>query len=160
MHGLPAESALAEGLAMRKHLIFLLVGLMPAFAQAPQQPGTGGVIRITVDLVQVDAVVTDSKGRQVTNLKPEDFEILEDRRPQKITNFSYVSAAGPASSVAPPIESPPIKTGAPTAPARPVPLRPEQVRRTIALVVDDLSLSFEDTYYVRQTLKKFVDVQM
>ncbi|MGA9056967.1 MAG: VWA domain-containing protein [Terriglobia bacterium] len=145
---------------MRKHLIFLLVGLMPAFAQAPQQPGTGGVIRITVDLVQVDAVVTDSKGRQVTNLKPEDFEILEDRRPQKITNFSYVSVTGPAGSVAPPIERPPLKTGAPTAPARPVPLRPEQVRRTIALVVDDLSLSFEDTYYVRQTLKKFVDVQM
>jgi VWFA-related protein len=145
---------------MRKHLIFLLVDLMPAFAQAPQQPGTGGVIRITVDLVQVDAVVTDSKGRQVTNLKPEDFEILEDRRPQKITNFSYVSVAGPAGSVAPPIESSPLKTGAPTAPARPVPLPPAQVRRTITLVVDDLSLSFESIYYVRQTLKKFVDVQM
>ncbi len=145
---------------MRKHLIFLLVGLMPAFAQAPQQPGTGGVIRITVNLVQVDAVVTDSKGRQVTNLKPEDFEILEDRRPQKITNFSYVSVAGPAGSVAPPIERPTIKTGAPAAPARPVPLRPEQVRRTIALVVDDLSLSFESIYYIRRTLKKFVDVQM
>ena len=145
---------------MRKHLIFLLVGLMPAFAQAPQQPGTGGVIRITVNLVQVDAVVTDSKGRQVTNLKPEDFEILEDRRPQKITNFSYVSVAGPAASVAPPIERPTIKTGAPAVPARPVPLRPEQVRRTIALVVDDLSLSFESIYYIRRTLKKFVDVQM
>ena len=47
----------------------------------------------------------------------------------------------------------------------PVPLppsntRPDQVRRTIALVVDDLSLSFESTYYVRRTLKKFVDEQM
>ena len=39
-------------------------------------------------------------------------------------------------------------------------LRPEQVRRTIALVVDDLQLSFESTAYVRRMLKKFVDEQM
>jgi hypothetical protein len=38
-------------------------------------------VRISVTLVQVDAVVTDGKGRQVTDLKPEDFEILEDGRP-------------------------------------------------------------------------------
>ncbi len=40
------------------------------------------------------------------------------------------------------------------------PLKPENVRRTIALVVDDLTLSFESTYYVRRALKKFVDEQM
>jgi VWFA-related protein len=34
------------------------------------------------------------------------------------------------------------------------------VRRTIALVVDDLSLSFESTYFVRRALRKFVDEQM
>src|SRR5918912_27660 len=50
---------------------------------------------------------------------------------------------------------------APTAmPVPPVRLRPEQVRRTIALVVDDLGLSFESTAFVRQALKKFVDQQL
>jgi VWFA-related protein len=39
-------------------------------------------------------------------------------------------------------------------------LRPDQVRRTIALVVDDLGLSFESTNYVRQALRKFLDQQM
>src|SRR5205823_13012047 len=39
-------------------------------------------------------------------------------------------------------------------------LRPEQIRRTIALVVDDLSLSFESAYQTRRALKKFVDEQM
>jgi len=34
------------------------------------------------------------------------------------------------------------------------------VRRTIALVVDDLGLSFESTNYVRRALRKFVDQQM
>src|SRR6266850_5623468 len=48
------------------------------------------VVRITTNLVQVDVVVT-REGKQVTDLKPEDFELFEDGRPQKITNFSYVS---------------------------------------------------------------------
>ena len=39
-------------------------------------------------------------------------------------------------------------------------LRPEQIRRTIALVVDDLSLSFESASLTRRALKKFVDEQM
>lgn len=34
------------------------------------------------------------------------------------------------------------------------------MRRTIALVVDDLGLSFESTVHVRNALKKFVDKQM
>jgi VWFA-related protein len=38
--------------------------------------------------------------------------------------------------------------------------RPADVRRTIALLVDDLSLSFESVYYTRRALKKFVDEQM
>lgn len=35
------------------------------------------VVRIDTNLVQVDAVVTDAKGRPVTDLQAEDFEILE-----------------------------------------------------------------------------------
>src|SRR5207249_11033596 len=49
-----------------------------------------GVVRISVTLVQVDAVVTDKNGNHVTGLRPEDFQVIEDGRPQKITHFSYV----------------------------------------------------------------------
>jgi hypothetical protein len=52
----------------------------------PEEP----ILRVSVNLVQVDAVVTDSDGHQVTNLTTDDFDILEDGRPQKITAFSYV----------------------------------------------------------------------
>ena len=45
-------------------------------------------------------------------------------------------------------------------PVPPVTLRRDQVRRTIALVVDDLGLSFESIHTVREALKKFVDEQM
>ena len=70
---------------------------------APQQVDkqmADPVIRVTVDLVQVDAAVTDSQGHHVANLKPGDFEILEDGKPQKIKTFSYVQ--GTATGDAPP----------------------------------------------------------
>jgi VWFA-related protein len=44
--------------------------------------------RVSADLVQVDAVVTDSKGNHVRNLEAADFQIFEDGKPQKITHFS------------------------------------------------------------------------
>ena len=135
-------------------LLLLLPSTAPAFGQAPQQQALGGVIRITVNLVQVDAVVTDSKGHQVTNLKPDDFEIFEDGRRQKITNFSYVFAASPARGTNPAPAATAVTPG-----VLPAPFSPQAGRR-IVLVVDDLGLSFEGTYYVRQALKKFVQRQM
>src|ERR1035441_8062828 len=44
----------------------------------PNQPPEN-VIHVNVNLVQMDAVVTDSHGNPIDNLKPEDFEILQDR---------------------------------------------------------------------------------
>jgi VWFA-related protein len=111
------------------------------------------VVRITSNLVQVDAIVTDKSGRQVTDLRPEDFEILEDGKEQAITNFSYVTT-GAEATISRPAAPMPGTVAAPVMPAR---LRPEQVRRTIVLVADDLGLSFESTIGVRKTMKKFVD---
>jgi VWFA-related protein len=129
-------------------------------AQPPQQDKSAEdeVVRITTNLVQVDVTVTDKKGQPVTDLRPEEIEILEDNRPQTITNFSYVSLEGGAAGTKPAVKPAPAEKGA--LPVPPVKLRPEQVQRTIALVVDDLSLSFESMAYTRQALKKFVDQQM
>ncbi|HEX8556653.1 MAG TPA: VWA domain-containing protein [Pyrinomonadaceae bacterium] len=110
-------------------------------------------MRITSNLVQVDAVVLDSNGKPVTDLRPEEVQIYEDGRPRKITNFSYIAGAG-GRAAAP---APSTAAGAAPPPYR---LRPEDVRRTIALVVDDLGLSFQTIYSTRRALKKFVDEQM
>jgi VWFA-related protein len=124
----------------------------------PQRPTVDeDVVRITTNLVQVDAVVTDKSGKAITDLRPEEIRIFEDGRAQTVTNFSYVIADSSNSS------SPPRPAAVTDKTAPPVPsvaLRPEQVRRTMALVVDDLGLSFQSTYYVRRALKKFVDEQM
>jgi len=122
------------------------------------------VVRISVTLVQVDAVVTDAKGRLVTDLKPEDFEISEDGRPQRISNFSYVETS---SARAPQARPSPIKkeksnaaSVRPLPPSPPVVSKPENIKRTMALVIDDLGLSLESLLRTKTAIKKFIDEQM
>lgn len=109
------------------------------------------MLRIGVDLVQVDATVTDARGRHVTDLTADDFEIVQDGRPQPISTFAYIrtASATPATTTPSP---------APIAPRRP--LSRDQIRRTIAIIVDDLGLSFESMYRVRESVRKFLDTQM
>src|SRR5215216_1929512 len=133
--------------------------LSPVVAQKQQPPKQqGDVVRIDTNLVQIDVVVTDKAGRQVTDLKPEDFEVSEDRKKRQVTYFSYI-ATGKASqpdNVAGNSAEPPT-TEASIKPAR---LKREQVRRTVALVIDDLGLSLESFDFARRALAKFVDEQM
>ncbi|HEX5107162.1 MAG TPA: VWA domain-containing protein [Vicinamibacterales bacterium] len=49
------------------------------------------VFRGGVTLVQVDAYVTDAEGKPVTDLKAEDFEVLEGGKPREVTTFVAVS---------------------------------------------------------------------
>lgn len=44
-------------------------------------------LRVQVVLVELDVAVTDAKGNYISGLKPEDFLILEDNRPEKIMTF-------------------------------------------------------------------------
>ena len=65
-------------------------GPMPAAAQQ----SIGGVTTIVanVNRVLTNVVVRDKKtGALIKDLKPSDFQILEDKKPQKITTFDYQS---------------------------------------------------------------------
>jgi VWFA-related protein len=53
----------------------------------PQEVDEGDVVRVDTQLVSVPAVVTDSSGRPLSDLKPENFRLIEDGQPQTITNF-------------------------------------------------------------------------
>ena len=44
-------------------------------------------IYVSVVLVQLNVAVTDDKGNYVTGLRPEDFQIIEDKIPEKIATF-------------------------------------------------------------------------
>jgi VWFA-related protein len=60
-----------------------------ATAVSAQQPAP--TFRTQVDAVQVDVFVTDRDGNPVRDLRLDDFELLEDGRPQTITSFSEVN---------------------------------------------------------------------
>ncbi len=133
---------------MRRALAFALLLSIPASPQRQPDPDSP-LIRVTVSLVQLDAIVTDKSGKVLTDLAPDEFQILQDGKPRKLSRFAFIpTQSGPT-------PRPPKKTDATAIPIPPPSYRPEQVRRTVVLVVDDLALSFEGMYYVRDAIKKF-----
>ena len=124
--------------------------------KSPQTIDQDDVVRITTNVVQIDAVVTKD-GKQVTDLKAEDFEIFEDKKPQKITNFSYVSNISRSSENV--VTTSPNKDRN-AAPIAPVVVRAGDPHRTMAIVVDDLGIAFESIGRVRNQLRKFVEQDM
>jgi len=127
-----------------------------------QQAPSGGVIRIDVNLVQVDAVVTDSTGKAVTNLTRDDFEVYQDGELQKLTAFEFVTVKDRAAMLDRlriSVEPRNVSGGVPP-PTNRTMLKREDIRRTLAFVVDDLALSFDGGVRVRDSLKKWVNFEM
>ena len=69
----------------------------PPPRQQPAQDEQDEVVRVNSNLVQVDAVVVDGRGRQVTDLQPSDFEVVEDGAPRRPEYAQYVAVDGGAS---------------------------------------------------------------
>jgi len=136
-------------------------------AQVPDTPGPAVVrpdewptFRAGTRLATVDAVVVDDKGRQVTDLKPSDFEVVERGGRPKVHQALYVrvgvrdgvpTLVPPAAPEAAPPRARPLATGAIASSGR---MSTAANARVIAIVVDDLGLSFESTAYVRRMLAR------
>jgi len=64
----------------------------PANQQTNEEVGEGDVVRVETQLVTVPTVVTDKTGHPISSLKLENFAVLEDGKPQTLTNFSTTEA--------------------------------------------------------------------
>ena len=62
---------------------------------------------IEVQVTNVDVVVTDRDGKPVRGLTRDDFVVLEDKKPQAITNFAEYEESVPAGGPAPIQKRPP-----------------------------------------------------
>ncbi|MEQ1644843.1 MAG: hypothetical protein ABL959_15445, partial [Pyrinomonadaceae bacterium] len=149
---------------MKKCLLFFTLFLLSFVAihaqerraiSRPTPPPESDVVKISTNLIQVDVTVTDKDGNAVRDLRPDEIEIYENGKLQKVNNFSFVPGNRTTSEEAAKL-SKENKKNAPNVILPSGPIRPEQVRRTIALVVDDLNLSFGSTAWVQDALKKFV----
>jgi len=128
----------------------------------PPPADESDVLKISTTLIQVDVSVTDKDGNIVTDLKPEDFEVYENGKKQDITNFSFILVNKPVENKNPQtVKNNQIaKNNKDFIPIPPVRLKMEQVRRTYSLVVDDLGLNFASIFWVKESLRKFVNEQM
>jgi VWFA-related protein len=140
-------------------LILISVSFLSAYSQqsapAPTPPvADEPAVKISTDLIQVDVTVTDRDGKIVTGLTADDFEITENGQAQPITNLSFINRTRGGATVGG------DNKGAVTNGTGPGASTSANTRRTIAIVVDDLNLSFVSVYYLRRALKKFVETQM
>jgi VWFA-related protein len=138
------RSSLAAALAV------CLSGLawQPGAAQQPARP-PAVAFDVDVPLVEVDAVVTDADGRVIRDLRAEDFEVLEDGRPQTIDRVQFVEI--PITSAA----------ARPAAPATGV--RTNQQRfdgRLYVLLLDDVQTAAARAVRVRTAARAFVETRL
>src|SRR5205085_7981979 len=112
---------------------------------------------IEVRVTNVDVIVTDRAGNPVHGLTKDDFELLENGKPQTITNFYEIAPTGSTvSSIAPSSggQAPsPVRTETAAA--------PEDVRaRRFVICLDNYSLEPIQRNSVINALRKFVDANM
>ena len=64
----------------------------PQTNSSGEEVGEGDVVRVETKLVSVPAVVTDRNGHPLAGLRAENFVVLEDGKPQRVTNFATTEA--------------------------------------------------------------------
>jgi VWFA-related protein len=142
------------------HLLLLAALCLSAPAQEPTPTTTTpakddeDIVRISTELVQTDVMVFDKAGKFIDGLKPEQFELKVDGKPQQVVFFERIEAGtvnedaqiaaarGGASSV---------KGGA---------ALPLDRGRTVVFFVDDLHLSIASAMQIRKTVLRFIDEEI
>jgi VWFA-related protein len=141
-----------------RFLVALFLGLLSTstLGQQPQQPASPPAadqqppitFKVEVNYVEIDAVVTDSSGRFVRGLTRDDFEIIEQSKPQTITIFSLVDI---------PVERPDAPLFAKTAIEPDVSTNQRSDGRVFVLVLDDLHTQSMRSVRVRAAARQFVE---
>src|SRR5260221_658473 len=125
--------------------------LTSTFAQQAQAPpGQPAVtFKAEVNYVDVDTVVTDQQGNFVKGLTRDDFELLEDGKPQKVEMFSYVDL---------PLERPERLVFGNRPVVNDVKTNQQSLAgRLYVLVLDDLDTSMFRSGTVKRTARQFVE---
>ena len=110
-------------------------------------------IRTGINFVRVDVIVTDKNGVPVLDLKPEDFSVTEDGKPQKVESFSVVKIDAAAQVEAEPLRE--IRT--PYDEEREA-QRPDV--RLFVILLDDYHVRRGNDMAVRKPLIDFVENQL
>jgi VWFA-related protein len=116
--------------------------MTPAQAQQP-------TFTVSVNVVDVDVTVKDAQGNFVSGLTADDFEVLEDGKPQTIQTFSYIEL---------PAERPDrMRFGGQPVAADVRSNRDAESGRVYIIVLDDLNVAPLRTAIVRRHARDFIE---
>jgi VWFA-related protein len=151
-----------SNLSIKWHLIRLLLNLFLAAvlclstvsiqSQDKKQTRSGAeqdddVIKVNSNLVSLDVIVKDKKGKAVTDLNPEDFTVLENGVPQKIEFFDSTLTSGSEGGQSTNVNDS-TQPGSRTLNGFP--------RNIIALVLDGQSTQVSNLKHVREGIIKYI----
>jgi len=138
-------------------------------AQNAKVPDTGLRISTTTQLVVEDVLIKGKDGKPVLGLKPSDFTITEDGRPQKISVFEFqtleeepsAASSTPAERAAKPAETAVVKplTTVQISPEKPGDLKYRN-RRLMVMFFDMTSMPIQDQKRAQTAALKFLRTQM
>lgn len=146
---------------LSNHLLILscaVVAVLTASVQIrpqTQQPNQDDVIRVDTTLVQTDVMVFDKKGIFVEGLKPEQFALKVDNKPQPIAFFERVASGSVR-------EDSKAQANNGSAAPNPSTASPSTGGRGRVLIffVDDLHLAPGSLVRTRKSLSEFIDKGM
>ena len=98
--------------------------------KAHGQPSSGFTLKVPVEVVVVNAIVTDRDGNPITDLTVDNFEVFENRKKQTIQSFSQEIYQNPQSS---------MTWGSEAGTEEPAPEAAPDKPRLLSLVIDDLT---------------------
>jgi VWFA-related protein len=124
----------------------LLVFPLHSQTAVPDSGNAVATIKSKVRLVLVDVVVTNNKGDAVTGLQKQDFEILEDGKPQTISTFEEHHGAPPTQIKVPPLP-PHVYTNFPVT---------QTADSVNVLLLDALNTPSRDQSYVHSQMIKYL----
>ncbi len=112
---------------------------------------TPTTFKVRVNLVLVRVVVRDQQGKIVSNLKKEDFQLYDNRKPQSISSFSLETPEKRTASAVASAAAEGSSSSADVAGGKAVVLP----QRFVSMVFDDVHLSMSDAVFVRDSATRF-----
>ena len=127
-------------------LLIVLSCLSVAFAQQEED-----VVKVKSNLVNIDVMVKDKKGKYISDLKPEDFTIIENGVAQKVEFFDAPLSRSELKTATAGVTS--TTTTTTTAPAN-------APRNYVALVIDSQTTDITNLKQVREGTLKYIRDQI
>jgi len=153
-------SCIANRFATKTGILLLPLALL--CTASPSQQQSDYTFHSQSDLVLVNVTIRDKNGKFVEGLKPEDFTILEDNKPQKVVSFDVENVDAVPSLDVTQAKPLPGSEAAPATPPAPATDAAAQFkdRRLIVLFFDLSAMEPDEIDHAVTSAENYIDKQM